>query len=407
MSWQLFVSLRYFSAKRREKFISLVSLISILGVSVGVAALIIVISVMSGFDSDLKDKIIGTYSHIEIISDYGIKPTKELTNIIENTKHVEAISFFLNGQALVRSGDDVTGVVVKGINTADEIRVKRIGEYVKKGNLDLNNNSVVIGSELANRLNLKIGDSISLILPANVRQKGVLNLIAPAYVEGKNFKVSGIFTSGMYEYDMNLVYVDIARAQELLSISDLASGVAVRIDDLFNVGEVKRELQKKLLPPYIVRTWMDSNRNLLEALKLEKTVMFLILTLIVMVACFNIASALIMTVLEKTKDIGILKAIGATNFNVMSIFMMLGGIIGLLGTSLGALLGITACWCLKTYKFINLPKDIYYIDKLPVKLEIQDIVVIVISSMLINLLATLYPAYRASRLDPVEAIRYE
>ncbi len=152
---------------------------------------------------------------------------------------------------------------------------------------------------------------------------------------------------------------------------------------------------------------MDSNRNLLEALKLEKTVMFLILTLIVMVACFNIASALIMTVLEKTKDIGILKAIGATNFNVMSIFMMLGGIIGLSGTSLGALLGIAACWCLKTYKFINLPKDIYYIDKLPVKLEIQDIVVIVISSMLINLLATLYPAYRASRLDPVEAIRYE
>ena len=393
MSWQLFVAFRYLTAKRREKFISIISLISIVGVAVGVASLIIVIAVMSGFDNDLKEKIIGTNSHIVIESDYGIEPSQELITKVLNTRHVISASYFLNGQVLVRSQENVTGVILRGIEPKDEVRVNKLGQYLAGGELYFGADGIVIGSELANRLRLKLGER--------------LTVISPAFVEGRAFKVSGIFTSGMYEYDMNLVYVDIRKAQELLATKGLVSGIAIKVDDAFNVTDTKRALHKAFSFPYVIRTWMDLNKNLLAALKLEKTVMFIILILIVMVACFNIASSLIMTVLEKTKDIGILKAIGSANLNIMTIFAMQGGMIGLLGTLFGTVFGLGLCWCLKTYRFITLPKDIYYIDRLPVNVEIRDIAIIVLSSLALSLLATLYPSYKASRLDPVEALRYE
>ena len=407
MSWQLSVSLRYLTSRHREKFISAISLISVLGVAVGVAALIIVIAVMSGFDNDLKTKIIGTYSHLEIISDYGVSPSKALTEKILKTKNVKAASYFLNTQALIRYNESVTGIIVKGIDPKNEIRINRLGEYMKRGSLELETGGIVIGSELADKLAVKVGDYISLISPSSIDLKKI-GFPGTFKVEGRNYKVSGIFTSGMYDYDMNLAYVSIPEAQKLAGVAEgIVSGVAVRIDNSEDVDSVKRSLQASLGHAYDVRTWVDMNKNLLSALKLEKTVMFIILTLIVTVACFNIASALIMTVLEKTKDIGILKAIGATNLNVMAIFALQGGFIGIIGTALGTGLGTGICYMLKTYRFINLPKEIYYIDKLPVRIDHGDIQLIVILSILISFIATIYPAYKASLLSPVEALRYE
>ena len=278
---------------------------------------------------------------------------------------------------------------------------------MKKGVLSLSDGSIVIGSELADKLGLKVGDIISLISPSSVDLKSI-GFLGTFKVEGRNYKVTGIFTSGMYDYDMNLGYVNIAEAQKLSGITgNTVSGLAIKVENADDVDSTRRALQAMLGAPYDVRTWVDMNRNLLAALKLEKTVMFIILTLIVMVACFNIASTLIMTVLEKTKDIGILKAIGATNLNVMAVFALQGGFIGIIGTSLGTALGVGLSYLLKTYKFINLPKEIYYIDKLPVRLEQGDIQLIVLSSILISFIATIYPAYKASKLQPVEALRYE
>jgi len=407
MSWQLLVSLRYLTSRHREKFISAISLISVLGVAVGVAALIIVISVMSGFDEDLKSKIVGTYSHLEIVSDYGVSPSGSLIDRVMKTRSVKAASYFLNTQALIRHNESVTGIIVKGVDPRNEVRVNKLGEYIVSGSLDMEKSGIVVGSELADKLGARVGDYISLVSPSSIDLKK-MKFPGTFKVEGRSYRVTGIFRSGMYDYDMNLAYVSIPESQKLAGVTeDTVSGISVRVDNSADVDFVKRTLQLKLGAPYDVRTWVDMNKNLLSALKLEKTVMFIILTLIVMVACFNIASALIMTVLEKTKDIGVLKAIGATRVNIMAIFALQGGFIGIIGTALGAGLGVGACHLLKTYKFINLPKDVYYIDKLPVKIDQGDIQLIVLSSLLISFVATLYPAYKASRLHPVEALRYE
>lgn len=393
MKYEFWIAFRYFLAKRRTRFISLVSLISILGVAVGVMALLVVLAVMSGFDTDLKDKIIGANAHIIVEKDYGITDYSGLMEKIKALPHVEAVAPFINGQAMLIHRQNVYGIGVRGIEPEKEFQVTKIGQYLKEGSSKIGPEEVIIGKVLARKLNLKLGDSISFISP----------------FDGKSyqFRISGIFNSGMYDYDANLVFINLSRAQGIFGLEDIVSGIGIKIDKVELAKKIRQEISQKIGYEYFVLTWMDTNKNLFSALKLEKTVMFIILTLIVIVAAFNIASTLIMLVMEKTKDIGILKAIGATNQSVRLIFSWEGMIIGIIGTFLGTLGGFGLCYLLKNYEFIKLPQDIYYIDRLPVRMERLDSFLVIFFAILISYLSTLHPARQASRLNPVEALRYE
>ena len=392
-SFELFVSLRYLLAKKKEKLVSLTSAISIIGVAVGVAALISVLAVMSGFDQELKEKIIGSNAHIIVQRDDGIEDPQGLMKSLEGIEHIAGMSSFITGQAIVRYNKTVQGVVVRGIEPAAEANVTKIKEYLQQGDLTLSANQIIVGNELAGRLGLKLGDT--------------MDVISSTWGETYNFTIAGIFNSGMYDYDLNLVFVNIKDAEDIFSTQGRVTGLGIKIDDELKAEDVKKAINRKLGYPYWARTWIDSNRNLFSALKLEKTVMFIILTLIVIVASLNIASSLIMTVMEKTKDIGILKSVGATSTSIVKIFVFEGFLIGLIGTSLGAALGIFLSWLIKTYQFVKLPEDVYYIDKIPVKIEPFDIFCIILAALVISLFSTIYPSVRASKLEPVEALRYE
>jgi lipoprotein-releasing system permease protein len=364
-----------------------------MGVAVGVTALIVVLAVMSGFDNDLREKIVGTNSHIIIEKEGGISDYNGLVNEVNKIPHVKASSPFLNGQALIRRKEQVLGVILRGIDPVREKGVTNIQKYLESGTLELKKNAVMIGKELSLRLGLDIGDTISLISAADPKPK--------------DFKIEGIFNSGMFEYDMNLVFTNLETAQSFYATGNVAGGIGVKVDDVNRADRIKKDVQEKIGFDYWVRSWSELNKNLFSALKLEKIVMFIILALIVVVACFNIASGLIMMVMEKTKDIGILKSIGADNRSIKKIFMLDGFLIGFCGTFIGAIGGFGLCYLLKTYQFIKLPKDIYYIDRLPVNLELSDSMAVIAAAILISLLSTLYPSWQAAKMEPVEALRYE
>jgi lipoprotein-releasing system permease protein len=410
MSFEYFIGGRYLRAKQKETFISLITILSVAGVTVGVMALIVVIAVMAGFESDLKERILGVESHIVLMRhDGSFSGYKEISKQINELHGVEAATPFIYSQIMLRSSTGVSGAVLRGIDPESAGSVIKIlknsilqnlKQIQRKENSKTSVPGIILGKELARNLGVLKGDAVYLI-----SSRGMISPIGylPAM---KRFEVVGLFESGMYEYDGSLVYIDLKDAQKMLNMKGSVTGIEVRVDDIYNARNIAKKIVSELGFPYWARDWMRMNHNLFSALKLEKTVMFIILALIVLVAAFNIASTLIMMVMGKTKDIAILKAMGAMDSSIRKIFIYKGMIIGAVGTSLGVCLGFIICKLLEKYKFIQLPGDVYYISTLPVRLEALDVFMIASAAMVICFLATLYPASQASKLNPIEAIRY-
>ncbi|MBI5016730.1 MAG: lipoprotein-releasing ABC transporter permease subunit [Deltaproteobacteria bacterium] len=403
--YELWIAVRYLKARRRELFISLITWISVAGVALGVTALIVVLSVMTGFEEDLRDKILGANAHAVVLPLGGmLKDPERVAREVERVEGVTGATPFAVSQVMVMAGGNVVGALLRGLDASSAGRVIDVDRFLVRGRLsDLEGDTpgVLVGREMARNLGLLVGDKVQVVSPAgSATPIGVIPRL-------RTFRVAGIFATGMYEFDTTFAFVTLREAQDFLRLGTAAGGVEVRVADIYQARQIARSIEARLGPGYYVRDWMDMNRNLFSALKLEKVAMFVILALIVLVAAFNITSTLIMVVLEKSREIAILKSMGATNRSVRRIFVMEGLVIGGLGTALGLLGGWLLCFLLHRYKFIELPKDVYYIDTLPVVMKPEIFGLVAVCAVILCLVATLYPSWQASRLDPVEALRYE
>ena len=410
--YELLVGLRYTHAKRSNHFISFISVVSMAGITLGVAALIIVLSVMNGFQEELRTRILGVASHVEITGiDNTLADWQQPASQARTNQEVIASAPFVMNQAMLAVGENVRGAVVRGILPTDEAQVTDLAASMKVGSLERlqpGEWGIILGYELAQTLGTGVGDKITVITPqGNITPAGILPRM-------KQFTVQGIFQAGMFEYDSGLALIHLQDAQKLARLGDSVSGLRLKIHDIFRAPFVSRELARQM-PEHAVSDWTQSHANFFRAVAIEKRMMFLILMLIVAVAAFNIVSTLVMAVTDKRADIAILRTLGARPGSIMKIFIIQGAFIGVLGTLIGVTLGVLGALNLETIvplieRALGMdlfPAEVYTISELPSKLDWNDVGIIASVSFVLTLLATLYPSWRASRLNPAESLRYE
>jgi len=411
--YELFIGLRYTHTKRRTYFISFISLTSMLGIALGVTALITVLSVMNGFERELRDRILGMASHASITT-YGgqLQDWEGLAGQLGGRDRVVAAAPYVRGESMLSNGKRVSGALLRGVLPELEGGVSDVVEHIKGGGLDLLHEGeygIILGSELAIALGAGIGDAITVVSPqVSVGPTGIMPRL-------RRFTVVGIFEVGMYEYDRGVALVHIRDAAKLFQLGDNVTGLRLKLDDIFAAPAVSRELASQLHGDYRVEDWTRQHANFFRAVKTEKRVMFIILTLIVAVAAFNIVSTLIMVVTDKRSDIAILRTLGASPRSIMTIFIIQGVVIGVLGTVLGVAGGVSLALNVETivpaieqlFNVQFLAADVYYISDVPSELHWNDVWVMAAVALVLSLLATLYPAWRAARTLPAEALRYE
>lgn len=405
MNYEIFIARRYLTAKRKQAFISVITFISILGITIGVAALIIAISLITGFQEDVQDKILSSTSHIMVsdLSGEGLSDFEPLLREIEGIKGVESVAPVVSGMVLVSGPGRSAPAMLKGMDFDRERENAPWLQKLESGRLptDTGREGILLGREVAYSIGAGSGDVVTVLTSSS--RLSPLGLIPKT----KKFVVSGIFSTGLYEFDSSTVLVTLGGAQKFMGLEGKAGMLQVRVDKIFDAPKIRDRMRSILPPQAYATTWMELNKSLFSALKLEKNLLFFTITLIVFVAALNIIATLILMVMEKTRDIGILIAMGATSRSIRKIFFFQGMMIGIIGTACGTALGLIWCWLANRFELIKVPVDIYQISYVPFRINIKDLLLIIGVSLVISLLSTLFPSHRASKVDPVVALKYE